>query len=676
MDRKDAEKRVIALRKTINYHRHNYHVLDTEEISAEALDSLKKELFDIEQTFPDLVTPDSPTQRVAGKPLPGFVKVRHEAPMSSLNDVFSEDDAREWFMRVKNFLGRTVRDEFYCELKIDGFAIELTYENGLLVRGATRGNGLVGEDVTQNLKTIEAIPLSLTGGDIPKHLVVRGEVFLSKKEFVRINKEIEKKGGAPYANPRNVAAGAIRQLDPTIVASRKLDSFAYDIVIGKVFKTHAEEHEQLKKWGFKTNSHNKIVHGLDNVFEFWKHWESHKETLSYEIDGLVVMVNNNDDFVSAGIVGKAPRGAVAFKFSPKEATTIVEHISVQVGRTGTLTPVAHLAPVKVGGVTIRHATLHNYDEIKRLGLKIGDTVIVSRAGDVIPKITKVLPEMRSGKEKNFSMPKNCPIDGSLVVQDGAYYRCSNKLCGARARRTIEHFVSRGAYDMRGLGTKIIDRFIDEGLITDYADIFSLKEEDIAVLPRFGELSAKNIVTEIEQKKKISLARFIYALGIPHVGEETGRILAQLLVSNKAFSGKEAKPNTLLKALSGFSRERLEATDSIGPKIAGFIVEWFAESAHKKIIEKLDHAGVLLTIPQEEEKGKLAGLSFVFTGTLTTLSRERAKEMARKAGGTVHGSVSKKTTYVVAGTDAGSKLKNAQALGVNVITEDAFLKMVQ
>ncbi len=433
--KKDAAERVKHLREAIDRYRYAYHVENKSLISDEAIDSLKKELFDLEQEFPDLVTPDSPTQRVAGKPLKEFKKVRHEAPMISLNDAFSEDDVREWVARVENFLGKEIKKEFYCELKIDGLAIELVYEDGIFVEGSTRGDGVIGEDITQNLKTVEAIPLKLTVTrdkgqgkttpmshvPFPMRLVVRGEVFLTTKEFNRLNKELEKEGKKPYANPRNLAAGTIRQLDPAITASRKLDSFAYAIVTELGLTTHEEEHEMLAQLGFKTNPHNKRAESLKDLFAFRDHWAKHRGELPYEIDGVVIIADDNRTFDEAGVIGKAPRAAIAYKFSPKEATTKVEDILVQVGRTGVLTPVATLEPVEVGGVTISHATLHNADEIKRLGVRIGDTVIVSRAGDVIPKIIKVLPELRTGKEKEFKMPTHCPIDAGRVIIEGALY---------------------------------------------------------------------------------------------------------------------------------------------------------------------------------------------------------------------------------------------------------------
>lgn len=663
--KQEVKKRIEKLREEINKYRYAYHVLNKSLISDAALDSLKKELFDLEQKYPEFVTPDSPTQRISGEPLKQFKKVRHETQMLSFNDAFSEQDMRDWFRRLENYVGRKVSQEFYCELKLDGLAIELVYENGLLVQGSTRGDGLVGEDVTQNLKTIEAIPLNLK---IPSRLVVRGEVFLTKKEFERINKEQEKRGEKIYANPRNIAAGSIRQLDPKITASRKLDSYQYEIVSDLGIKTHSEKHEILHKFGFKTNPHNKVVKGIEGILNFHEHWSKNREKLPYEIDGIVVIINNNKDFEAGGVVGKAPRAAIAFKFAPKEATTIVEDIKVQVGRTGALTPVAELKPVGVGGITISHASLHNADEIERLGLKIGDTVIVSRAGDVIPQITKVLKELRTGKEKTFHMPAKCPVDGSKVIRDGVIYRCSNKRCGAILREQFYHFISRSAFDIRGLGPKNIDRFIDEGLISDTADIFTLQKGDIAALERFGEKSAENIVREVSEKKKVTLPRFLYSLGVLHIGEETARLLA------KQFPVDSIK--LLIKKYKNLSLEDLQKAPDIGPKVAQSIYDWFNEARNIKLLEKLDKVGVSLESQKSSKKQTLLGKSFVLTGTLESMSRDEAKEKIRELGGDISESVSKKTSYVIAGAEPGSKLDKAKKLGIKIITEPDFLKFLK
>jgi len=685
--KKEAEERIKKLRREINRYRYAYHVLNKSLISDAALDSLKKELFDLEAQFPDLVTPDSPTQRVGGKPLAKFRQVvREEARrMLSLNDAFSREDMEAWLTRLENHLkdkgiNLPPQWEFYCDLKMDGLAVELIYRNGILVEASTRGDGLVGEDVTENIKTIEAIPLALGGEggriEIPEELIVRGEVFLTKKEFARINALQSKKGEKLFANPRNVAAGSVRQLDPKITASRKLDFYAYDIFGEgethlKLFPTKAKEYEALRAFGIKTNPNGIVVRSLEEIVAFHERVQKMRDKLDYEIDGIVVSVNDNRIFALAGVAGKAPRAAIAYKFSPKEATTIVEDIKVQVGRTGALTPVAVLKPVEVGGVTISHASLHNEDEIKRLGVKIGDTVVVSRAGDVIPQVTKVLKELRSGEEKEFHMPKKCPIDGSPVLRVGAILRCSSKTCGARHRESLYHFVSRGAFDIRGLGTKIIDRFLDEGLISDAADIFTLKSEDIAALARFGEKSAENIVKEISDKKITTLPRFLYALGILHVGEETANVLAREL---SAFN--ISKPTEVLRAFTMWDLKKLQEIPDIGPVVGKSIYGWFREKRNIALLKKLEQAGVRLKSGKKERKaGKLSGLTFVLTGALSSMGREEAKEKIRELGGDVSETVSKKTSYVVVGSEPGSKLDKAKKLGVPLLSEKEFLLLL-
>ncbi|HUY69431.1 MAG TPA: NAD-dependent DNA ligase LigA [Candidatus Tyrphobacter sp.] len=676
MTKEEAKKRLAKLKAEVNRYRYAYHVLNKSLISDEALDSLKKDIFDLEQEYPDLITPDSPSQRVGGKPLKEFKKIRHAEPMTSFNDAFGEEDIVAWFERLNNYLGRRVEPEFYLELKIDGLAIELIYENGAFVQGSTRGDGRIGEDVTQNLKTVEAIPLRLEpkkGLKIPERLIVRGEVFLTKKEFGRINREQEKKGEKLYANPRNIAAGSVRQLDPKITAARKLDSFIYDIVTDLGQKEHSKEHEILRDLGFKTNPDTKKAFSLKEVFAFRNHWSENREKLPYEIDGVVIILNSNAVYEKAGVIGKAPRAAIAYKFSPKEATTILKEIKIQVGRTGALTPVAVLEPVGVGGITVTHATLHNFDQIKRLGLKIGDTVIVSRAGDVIPQVTSVLPKLRTGKEKEFRIPTHCPIDGSKVAREGAIYRCSNSKCGARSREALHHFVSRAAFDIRGLGPKILETFLDEGLISDAADIFTLRSGDIAALPKFGEKSAENIVSETVSKKEISLAKFIYSLGILHVGEETANLLAQEISD---FHGQVSKPLELQKAFQKITMEKLQEIPDIGPKVAQSIYDWFRDERNLKLLERLEEAGVTLEPARRSERSaKLRGQTFVLTGSLESMAREEAKDRIRSLGGEVSESVSRKTTYVVAGTEPGSKFEKAKKLGVKILSEKEFLSLI-
>ncbi|MST04416.1 MAG: NAD-dependent DNA ligase LigA [Candidatus Pacebacteria bacterium] len=682
MNKVETSKRIEKLRKLIDEYRYSYHVLDKSLVSDEALDALKRELFNLEQEFPDLITPDSPTQRVAGAPLPEFEKAKHEKPMISLNDVFSEKEFEDWLQRLKNFLGKDVAPEFYLEPKIDGLAIELVYENGIFVQGSTRGDGIVGEDVTQNLRTVEAIPLKLEALNskyqIPKRIVVRGEVFLTLKEFERINKELSEKGEKVFANPRNLAAGTIRQLDSSIAASRRLDSYAYGLVTDLGQKNHQEEHKILKELGFKTNLDTKFVNSIKEVVTYRNYWEKNRGKLTYEIDGVVVILNNNNLFDEAGIIGKAPRGACAYKFSPKEATTKLVDIRVQVGRTGVLTPVADLEPVELNGVTITHATLHNFDEIERLGLKIGDTVIVSRAGDVIPKIIKNLPELRTGDEVSFKIPKKCPEDGSGVINEGVLWKCANPNCGAVRRESLYHFVSRGAFNMEGLGPKIIDRFLDEGLISDAGDIFELKKGDIEVLERFGEKSAENIITEINLRKKITLPRFIYSLGILHIGEETSQLLAQQVISKMKNQNVKIKIGDIFNILRLLELEDLQQIRDIGPKVAQSIFDWFRNDQNQVFLKKLEKSGVELETTRLRsglENEKLKGMSFVLTGTLSSLGRDEAKEKIRVLGGEVTESVSKKLTYLVVGENPGSKLEKAQKLGIKVLDEKEFLKLL-
>ncbi len=662
MDKDAAKERIEKLKKTINRHRYLYHVLDRQEISDEALDALKKELFNLEQEFPDLVTSDSPTQRVAGKPLKQFKKVRHPEPMLSFNDAFDEKDMTEWEQRFERILPKAKKHGYYCELKIDGLAIELTYKKGLLDTGSTRGDGVIGEDVTQNLKTVDAIPLVLNE---KRDVVVRGEVFITRKEFENINKTQKKAGLKIYANPRNLAAGSIRQLDSKVTASRHLDSYAYSLITDFGQKTHEEEHLILKTLGFKINPHNKKVADMEGVNKFRNHWEKERDKLNYEIDGVVVILNHSDTLNHLGVVGKAPRGAIAYKFSPKESETIVEDIIVQVGRTGVLTPVAVLRPVQIGGTMVSRATLHNLDEIKRLGVKIGDTVIVGRAGDVIPDVKKVLKELRTGKEKEFHMPKKCPVCGEPIekIEEQVAYRCVNRDCPAIKREAIYHFVSRKALNMAGIGPRIIDQLMAAGLIRDSADLFNLKKEDLLNLERFAARSAEKVVAAIQSKKKVALNKFIYSLGIDHVGEETGFVLA------KKFK--------TLKNITEAGLEELQNVPDVGPIVAQSIYNWFQKPYNKNILSKFKKAGVHIIEERATKKStKFSGKTFVLTGTLETLGRDEAKEKIRGLGGDVSGSVSKNTDYVVAGSEPGSKYDEAKKLGVTIINEGEFLNMVK
>ncbi|MDD5696354.1 MAG: NAD-dependent DNA ligase LigA [Candidatus Pacebacteria bacterium] len=686
MNREEAKKRIERLRELINHHRYLYHVLDREEISPAALDSLKKELFDLEQEFPELITLDSPTQRVGGKPLDSFEKHEHKKMMISFDDAFSRQDMESWEKRNFKLLteGEKKKVDYYCEPKLDGLAIELVYEKGVLKVGATRGDGRTGENVTQNIKTIESLPLKLRDekdvikelkkndlGEIArfieknglKEVVARGEAVITKKGFEKVNKEREKQGLPLYANPRNLAAGSIRQLDSQIVASRNLDADVYDLISDLGQKTHQEEHIILQALGFKTNNkHNKLCRNLDEVFDFYDVWKEKRDGLPYEIDGIVVSINDNEIFENLGVVGKSPRGAIALKFPLIEATTIVEDIEVQVGRTGAMTPVAILKPVEVNGATITRATLHNEKEIERLGLKIGDTVVVGRAGDVIPEIVRVFPELRTGREKKFKMPLFCPsCETRLVKSDKeVIWRCPNPNCFSRRSKYFSHFVSRGAFDIDGLGPKIIERLMDEGLVLDPADLFDLKSGDLVPLERFGEKSAEKIVEAIQKRKKVPYHKFLYALGIRNVGQKTAYDLAQRFRS--------------VVILEKISLKDLEEVKDVGPIVARSIFDWFQNKENLAFLKRLKERGVWYE-KSKRPQGKLRGLKFVITGTLKSLGREEAKEKIEEGGGEVSSSVSKGIDYLILGANPGSKYDKARQLGVKILKEKEFLKIL-
>ena len=694
MDKQEAKERIEKLKESIRHYRYLYHVLDRQEISDAALGSLKKERFDLEQGYPEFVTSDSPTQRVGGKPIDKFVKVRHKEQMLSFNDTFSEQDMTDWQERISKLLSEKDQKliDFYCELKIDGLAIELVYRENVLQIGSTRGDGMIGEDVTMNLKTIDAIPLKIRTLDDfseteksavdwvrfqDKELIVRGEVFVPKKEFLRLNKEQEKKSLPLFANPRNMAAGSIRQLDPKITVQRGLDFTAYDLVGEYGQEGHDQEHNLLKLFGFKTSPHTKHCKNLKEVFEFYNYWRENREKLPYEIDGIVVVVNQNRIYEELGVVGKAPRGAVAFKFPLKQATTIVEKIVIQVGRTGALTPVAILKPVEIGGVKISRATLHNEDEIKKLGVKIGDTVIVGRAGDVIPDIVKVLPELRTGKEKGFHFPEFCPACNKKIFKkkDEAVWRCSNRQCFNRQRKNLYHFTSRGAFNIVGLGPRILDKLLDAGLVADAADLFKLEVGDIihlknlpsgktrvdAKIQGFAEKSANNLIRSVASKKRIGLARFIYSLGIRNVGEETARDLALYLGS--------------LNKLKVASFEDLQKILDIGPIAADSIYQYFKDPKNREFLDRLNRLGVEIVSEKGIRNTFLEGKNFALTGILDSITRNAAKERIRFLGGKVSESVSRNTSYVVAGTHPGSKLDAAKRLNIQVLNETEFIKML-
>jgi len=677
MTKQQVKKRIEKLKKVINYHRYLYHVLNKQEISDAALDSLKHELYKLEKLFPEFITSDSPTQRVGGKSLEGFKKVEHKIPMLSIEDVFSEKELKDWEDYLKR-LTPSQKFDYFVELKIDGFAVTLIYEGGVFYCGATRGDGKLGEDVTQNLKTIESIPLKLEiqgkllKGAIKENLKklikkgrieIRGEVYMEKKKFEKLNKELEKKGEKTYSNPRNLAAGSIRQLNPKLAAARPLDFLAYNIITEFGQKKHSQGHQFLPALGFKTDR-GKEYKDLNGVIDFWKRISNKRENFPFQIDGIVVNVNDNLIFQKLGVVGKSPRGVRAFKFSPEQTTTEVLDIKLQVGRTGVLTPVAVLKPIEVGGVIISRATLHNIEEIKRLGVKIDDTVIISRAGDVIPEVIKVLPELRTGKEKNFQMPQKCPVCGKKVIRakGEVMWRCLNPKCFARQKRYFYHFISKGAFDIRGLGPKIIDKLIDAGLVSDPADLFKLEIGDILPLEGFAEKSVQNLIKAIQSKKKITLACFIYALGIRNVGQESSQDLAE------HFGCLEK-----LKKASLFNLEKIM---DIGPVVGKSIYDFFQEKKNLKFIEKLKKVGIKIISEEKPKRQPLKGKIFVLTGVLETITRGEAKEKIQLLGGRISESVSKKISYVVVGKKPGLKFEKAKKFSLKIIAEKEFLKLLK
>lgn len=672
MTKKEAEKRLKKLREAIAHHRYQYHVLDQQEISDEALDSLKHELATLEQQFPELITTDSPTQRVAGGVLDGFSKVTHTVRQWSFADAFDEEEITAFDDRVRRMLGKEGVDvtdiEYTCEPKIDGFKIILTYKDGLLVTAATRGDGKVGEDVTQNVKTIESIPLRLKQNI---DCVVEGEIWMPKSEFERINKEREKEGQPLYANPRNIAAGTIRQLDSRVAAERNLDCFIYDLGSASIDipESQYEELLLLRDLGFKVNQYFVKAKNIADVISYWQERESKKKDEPYWVDGVVAKVDRKDYQDILGYTGKAPRFAIAIKFPAEEVTTVVEDIHVQVGRTGALTPVAYLRPALVAGSTVSRATLHNQDEINRLDVRIGDTVIIRKAGDIIPDVVKVLTDMRDGNEKKFSIEQYAKDHGWNIAREetsgsevSAAWYITDKNHPAIMQEKLTHFVSKKAMNIDGMGEQLVRRFWEEGLVQDVADIFTLKEGDILALENFKEKSTQNLLEAIKQSKNVTLAKFIFALGIRHVGEETADLLA-----NHFGSFEKLQKTTL---------EELVPIDGIGGTVAESIVEYFADSDNRELLERLlSHVSIINPKKKSGSDLKFNNMVFVLTGTLESLSRDEAKAKIKELGGSVSGSVSKKTTYVVAGESAGSKYDKAQQLGVAILDEAAFLEML-
>jgi DNA ligase (NAD+) len=662
MRAKTVEGEIEALRDTLRRHEHLYYVLDQPEISDAEYDVMMRKLQALEAQHPELVTADSPTQRVGGKPREGFVKVPHSSPMLSLDNALNEDELREFDRRVRDLLDGQVF-QYVAELKLDGLSMAAHYRDGRLYQAVTRGDGLVGEDVTENARTIRSMPLKVKS-DLAA-FEARGETIMPRKSFERLNAERIKHQLAPFANPRNAAAGALRALEPSVTASRQLEYFAYFLLIDGRFyyDSHWESLDVLAKMGFKVNPRRQKCQGLDELLEFCREWESKRESLPYEIDGVVVKVDSVRQQQALGWTAKAPRWAIAFKFPAQQRSTTIENIEVQVGRTGTLTPVAHLAPVIVGGVTVTRATLHNEDEIARLGVEIGDEVLIERSGDVIPKVVRVV---KQGDERRpFRMPKHCPVCGGEVVREEgeAASRCINTNCPARLKESVSHFAARGVMDIDGMGDVLVDQLVSRGLVKSVADIYHLTLDQLLELERMGQKSAEKVLKNIDASRKRPLPRVLNGLGIPFVGERTAQILAETFGS--------------LDAIAEADEEMLQQAEEVGPKVSESILQFFHEPRNRELVERLRKAGLTFEHAMRKKTGgALAGKTFVITGTLPNLAREEAKARIESAGGKVTGSVSKKTDYVLAGADPGSKLDKANQLGVPVIGEPELLALLK
>lgn len=667
---KGVENQIEALRETLRHHEYLYYGLDTPQVSDAQYDAWMRELRALEDAHPELRTPDSPTQRVGGKPKEGFAKVPHSRPMLSLDNAYDESELREWDRRLHELAGDE-KIAYMCELKLDGLSLALTYQNAQLVRGVTRGDGVIGEDVTTNVRTIRSVPLSISpaklrASGLPEDFEIRGEVVLPLAAFQKLNAEREEQGLAPAANPRNAAAGTLRTLEPNIVAQRRLDFYAYFALNqqGYIFPLQSQSLDALSTAGFRVNPTRQRVHTLDEVWDFIARAESMRESLPYEIDGVVVKVDSTDLQRKMGFTGRAPRWAIAYKFAARTGVTQVEDILVQVGRTGKVTPVAALQPVFIGGTTVSRATLHNADEIQRLGLKIGDFVSVERGGDVIPKVVAVLPEKRPPDAHDFSFPTHCPVCGTALVREEGEvdWRCINVNCPARLRESLLHFAARGVMNIEGLGEAVVNQLTERGLVGNLADIYQLDQAALLSLDRIGEKTAQSLLQQIERSKKAPLDRVLLGLGIRFVGERTAQFLAD------AFE-------TMDRVMEA-GAEDLERVQEIGPRIATAMLEFFAVPRNRELIEKLGAAGLNFQAERKKTSSRLSGLTFVLTGTLPTLTREQAKDRIEREGGNVSGSVSKKTNYVVAGEEAGSKLDKAHKLNVPVLDEAALIDLLE
>jgi len=672
MNEHEAKERIEKLRSILNDLNYYYYVLDEPKASDAQWDSLFNELSKLEEQYPEFKDSNSPTQKVGGEPIKAFKSVPHERPMISLSDAFNEQEMQDWCDRMARLVGeQSIRQSgFYCEIKMDGLAVSLVYENGELARAVTRGDGRVGEDVTHNIKVIKSIPLVLRKESkywplaAKGRIEIRGEVFMPIKSFEMLNKDRLTRGEAIFANPRNAAAGSVRQLDPKIAASRNLDFMGYGL-LGLATKTHKEQHLVIADLGLPVNELNNFCPDIKCIFEKFESWAKLRLKLSYQIDGMVVNINDNALYEDLGVVGKSPRAAIAFKWPAEEVITVLEDIEVRVGRTGVLTPTAILKPVEVAGSTVSRATLHNEDEIIKKDIRIGDTVVLRKAGDVIPEVVKSIKEFRVGSEKVFKMPETCPqCDGKVVRKKGEVaYRCANTSCFAIEFRSLEHFVSKSAFDIDGLGPRILEQLMNEGLVRDAADIFTLKKGDLEPLERFAEKSAQNLLESIEKAKKIEFHRFLYALGIRNVGIETAIDLADRFHT--------------LESLMRASLEEINAVRDIGPVVTQSIFDYFRDDKNQELIQRLIRAGVVVKEQEKaESKAEVAGKTFVFTGGMVTMTRDEAKALVRKYGGNVSESVSRKTDFVVAGEEAGSKLEKAKTMGVKVLNEADFQNLVK